>query len=71
MNLTAERLGQLMGASRVFYAEIANGLMTVKRDYVCGVGSIVGEHSLKAFGPDLLAAYKYGTPVVVRDVGLD
>ncbi|WP_442947366.1 PAS domain S-box protein [Novosphingobium sp.] len=71
MNLTAERLGQLMGASRVFYAEIANGLMTVKRDYVCGVGSIVGEHSLEAFGPDLLAAYKYGTPVVVRDVGLD
>ncbi len=71
MNLAADRLGALLGASRVFYAEIASGLMTVKRDYSCGVGSIVGEHSLNDFGPDLLAAYRVGTPVVVQDVGGD
>lgn len=68
MNLTAGRVGELLGASRVFYAEIANGWMTVDRDYNRGVSSIVGVHSLEAFGPDLLAAYRIGTPVVARDV---
>lgn len=71
MALTAARLGERLGASRVFYAEIAGGRMTVDRDYACGVSSIVGEHSLEAFGPDLLAAYRVGAPVVVRDVGGD
>jgi hypothetical protein len=32
--------------------------MKVERDYARGVDSIVGEHSLAAFGPDLLAAYR-------------
>ncbi len=71
MARTAERLGVWLGASRVFYAEIAGGRMTVKRDFARDVASIVGEHSLEAFGPDLLAAYKVGTPVVVRDVRSD
>ncbi|MFC4254975.1 PAS domain S-box protein [Altererythrobacter xixiisoli] len=68
MALTAVRLGEKLDASRVFYAEIANGRMTVERDHVQGVDSIVGEHSLEAFGPDLLNAYRVGTPVVVYDV---
>ncbi|WP_241126920.1 PAS domain S-box protein [Novosphingobium terrae] len=71
MNLTASRLGEHLGASRVFYAEIAGGIMTVERDHHHGVDSIVGVHSLEAFGPDLLAAYKVGTPVVVRDIPAD
>ncbi|HWV11910.1 MAG TPA: ATP-binding protein [Sphingobium sp.] len=71
MKLTAARIGEHMRASRVFYAEIASGQMTVERDYSCGVASIVGEHSLQAFGPDLLAAYRVGAPVVVRDVSGD
>jgi PAS domain S-box-containing protein len=71
MSRTAERIGEWLNASRVFYAEIANGQMTVDRDFTCGVATIVGEHSLQAFGPDLLAAYKVGTPVVVRNVGTD
>ncbi|NQE61951.1 PAS domain S-box protein [Caulobacter sp. RHG1] len=71
MSLTADRLGERLDASRVFYAEIASGRMTVDRDFARGVGSIVGEHSLEAFGPDLLAAYKVGTPVVMRDVSGD
>ena len=70
-NLAARMLGEQLGASRVFYAEIADGQMTVKRDYHQGVGSIVGEHSLEAFGPDLLGAYRIGYPVVVRDVRRD
>lgn len=71
MSATADRIGAWLGATRVFYAEIADGRMTVDRDYTSGVATIVGEHSLQAFGPDLLAAYKIGTPVVVRDVGAD
>lgn len=54
MAVTAARVGDHLGASRVFYAEIAGGRMTVERDHCKGVGSIVGEHSLEAFGPDLL-----------------
>ncbi len=72
MALTAERLGQELAASRVFYAEItARGWMTVKHDHACGVATIVGTHSLESFGPDLLAAYRAGAPVVVRNVGAD
>ncbi|MEH3045590.1 GAF domain-containing hybrid sensor histidine kinase/response regulator [Sphingomonas adhaesiva] len=72
MALAAERVGERMGASRVFYAEITTrGWMTVERDYARGVASIIGVHSLESFGPDLLAAYRAGAPVVVRDVGGD
>lgn len=72
MNRTAASLGELLGASRVFYAEITDaGMMTVERDYARGVASMVGVHSLASFGPDLLAAYRAGEPVVVRNVGGD
>ncbi|SFR96431.1 GAF domain-containing hybrid sensor histidine kinase/response regulator [Sphingomonas jatrophae] len=68
MALAAARLGELLGASRVFYAEIVGSLMTVEADHARGVASIVGRHSLEAFGPDLLKAYRTGMPVVVHDV---
>ncbi len=72
MALAARRLGEEMDASRVFYAEITTrGWMTVEHDYARGVSSIVGRHSLESFGPDLLAAYRDGAPVVVRNVGAD
>jgi PAS domain S-box-containing protein len=67
----ATRLGELLHASRVFYAEIAGGLMTVESNHASGVPSIVGRHSLESFGPDILAAYRTGEPVVVQDVGAD
>jgi signal transduction histidine kinase len=72
MDHAAQRLGRELTASRVFYAEITTrGWMTVERDYADGVASIVGRHSLESFGPDLLAAYRAGAPVVVRNVGAD
>ncbi|MDP1028397.1 PAS domain S-box protein [Sphingomonas sp. KR1UV-12] len=70
-SLASARLGDWLDASRVFYAEIASGRMTVESDHARGVPSIVGEHSLQAFGPDLLGAYRAGEPVVVRDVAAD
>ncbi|TNC09998.1 PAS domain S-box protein [Methylobacterium terricola] len=69
--LAARRLGERVGASRVFYAEIGGSLMTVERDYARGVASIVGRHSLAAFGPDLLAAYRDNAVVAVEDVAAD
>ena len=66
--LTAERLGERFGLNRVFYAEIAGSRMTVERDYARDVSSLVGEHNLEAFGPDMLAAYRDGAVIVVNDV---
>ncbi len=71
MSMTAVRLGEQMNASRVFYAEVNAGLMSVERDYHSGVGPIVGQHSLESFGPAILAAYTSGAPVVVHDVMTD
>ncbi|WP_288418314.1 response regulator [uncultured Novosphingobium sp.] len=71
MSMTAVRLGEQMNASRVFYAEVNAGLMSVERDYHSGVGPIVGQHSLESFGPAILAAYTSGAPVVVDDVMTD
>ena len=69
--VAARRLGRRLDASRVFYAEIGGSLMKVERDYARGVDSIVGEHSLAAFGPDLLAAYRDNAVVAVEDVAAD
>ncbi len=69
--VAAHRLGERVGASRVFYAEIAGSLMTVERDYTKGVVSLVGTHSLADFGPDLLAAYRDNAVVAVGDIGAD
>lgn len=71
VEVASRRLGERVGASRVFYAEIAGSLMTVEREYIDGVGTIIGQHSLAAFGPDLLAAYRDGTVVAVEDVPSD
>ncbi|KQQ40836.1 histidine kinase [Methylobacterium sp. Leaf125] len=67
----AERLGERFGLSRVFYAEFFGSLMRVERDYTRGVASLVGEHDLGAFGPDLLRAYHDRPIVKVDDVRTD
>ncbi|TNC48701.1 GAF domain-containing protein [Rubellimicrobium rubrum] len=67
----AEQLGERFGLSRVFYAELFGTLMKVQRDYTNGVASIVGEHDLRAFGPDLLRPYHECPIVKVDDVRTD
>ncbi len=71
MVTAAQRLGEWMDASRVFYAEIGGGMMTVHFDHCRGVPSLKGVHSLAAFGPGLIDAYRSGVPVVAHDVASD
>lgn len=67
--VAAERIAERLNASRVFYAEIgSDGMMTVERDHCRGVPSLAGVHSLAAFGPGLLDAYRSGVPLVICDI---
>ncbi|MET1754202.1 PAS domain S-box protein [Novosphingobium sp. RD2P27] len=66
-----QQLGERFGLSRVFYAEFFGSVMRVERDYTKGVQSLVGEHDLEAFGPDLLRAYHECPIVKVDDVRTD
>lgn len=70
-SMAVERLGERFGLSRVFYAEYFGSLMKVERDYTKDVDSIVGEHDLAVFGPELLRAYHDCPVVKVDDVLTD
>jgi len=70
-SLAVERLGERFNLSRVFYAEYFGNIMKIERDFTRGVVSIVGEHDLTAFGPELLRAYHECPVVRVDDVQTD
>jgi PAS domain S-box-containing protein len=70
-SVAADRLGERFGLNRAFYAEFFGSLMKIERDFARGVESIVGEHELEAFGPDLLSAYHECPIVKVNDVRTD
>ncbi|WP_084631776.1 GAF domain-containing protein [Agrobacterium larrymoorei] len=70
-SVAVKRLGERFDLSRVFYAEYFGNIMRIERDYTLGVDSIVGEHDLTAFGPELLRAYHECPVVKVEDVGAD
>ncbi len=70
-SVAAERLGERFNLSRVFYAEYFGSIMKIERDFSRGVDSIVGEHDLAAFGPELLRAYHECPVVKVNDVQTD
>jgi PAS domain S-box-containing protein len=65
------RLCERLRVSRVFYGEIAGGLLKVEQDHTRDVSSLVGEHSLKAFGPEFIATYRPGAVIAVEDVEHD
>jgi PAS domain S-box-containing protein len=67
----ARRLGEQFNLSRVFYAEFHGSCMSISRDYTRGVGSIVGDHDLAAFGADLLGSYHECPVVKVENVATD
>ncbi len=70
-SLAVERLGERFNLSRVFYAEYFGNIMKIEQDFTRGVVSIVGEHDLTAFGPELLRAYHECPVVKVDDVQTD
>ncbi|MDV3455795.1 PAS domain-containing protein [Sphingomonas sp. HF-S4] len=67
----AEKLCERFDLNRVFYAEYFGSVMRVERDFTKGVDTIVGEHDLEAFGPELLRAYHECPVVKVNDVATD
>jgi PAS domain S-box-containing protein len=70
-SVAAKLIGERFNLSRVFYAEIKDNLMRVEEDYAVGVASLVGDHDLTAFGPELLRAYHECPVVKVENVQVD
>ncbi|MBN2972534.1 PAS domain S-box protein [Roseomonas aeriglobus] len=69
IQLASERVASWLDANRVLFAEITDsGWMTVERDHLRGVQSLVGRHSLQSFGPGLLQAYRSGQPLVACNI---
>ena len=63
-------LGDHLGAGRAYYVEVreAEGYATIARDHVRGgLPSLIGHFPLAAFGW-VLALYRKGRPIVVRDL---
>jgi PAS domain S-box-containing protein len=65
--------GQHFKVSRCAYGEIdaAQDSVIVDRDYCDGVGSVVGQHPLDAFGAAIIAELTQGQTAVVEDVDRD
>ncbi len=61
-------LGERLGANRVVYFEARGDEYVVGQDYAVGVPSVVGRHTIAAFGPDQLAIYRAGRTAVEADV---
>lgn len=70
-SVAAKLIGERFDLSRVFYAEIKDNLMRVEQGYAVGVASLVGDHDLTAFGPELLRAYHDCPVVKVENVQVD
>ncbi len=70
----AEALGRHLGANRVGYGEVEETAryFTTERNWTDGtVPGREGTHDLAAFGPDVHASLKAGTPLLVPDVAQD
>jgi signal transduction histidine kinase/ActR/RegA family two-component response regulator len=66
-------LGEQLGASRVFYAEILDDGATalVRRDYVNGLPSIAGRHGVTLYGEGMIDPLKRGEHIVLDDAEHD
>ena len=66
-------LGEHLGASRTFYAEVKpdGDHITVTRDYCDGVPSMTGTYALSDYGPVVAACLTAGLPLVIEDVRTD
>ncbi|MGX9981572.1 PAS domain S-box protein [Methylobacterium fujisawaense] len=69
--VASRRLGERLGVNRVCYAQIEGEHLHIRREYVRGVPSSVGEHSIAKLGRDFLLAYRPGELVTSADVVSD
>lgn len=67
----ARLLGAHLSAARVFYGEVADGVLHVARDHTDGVASFTGRHRLAAFGEALVHILQAGHTAVIRDAATD
>jgi PAS domain S-box-containing protein len=69
LRVVASRLlGVYLQASRVIYAEVVGGKVTIEPGYVDGVKQIDGIYELQDYGPWLLESFQAGKIVVVGEV---
>ena len=68
--ISAQMLGQHLGASRVAYAEDGGDGKTfvVTRNYVKGANEVVGRYNYSDYGPDILASLQSGQVRVQPDI---
>jgi PAS domain S-box-containing protein len=66
-------VGRLLGVSRCMLADVdaANGLIHISREYLDGVASMVGTHSVADFGSFMREENEQGRTAVVNDVETD
>jgi|GEM_PF-1110009 len=69
----ARRVGSHFAVSRCVYADVdaKAGEVSIFRDYVQGVPSVAGRHSMGAYSPELTEAYRRGETVVIEDTRED
>jgi PAS domain S-box-containing protein len=69
---TAARvLGKYLNANRVAYFEVHGADYVVERDYVNDAVALAGGYPIDSFGSKLIAEYRAGRTVCVRDVSAD
>ncbi|MCU1500181.1 MAG: putative histidine kinase, hybrid [Acidimicrobiales bacterium] len=71
MQVTAQMLGEYLGATRCAYADVEpdNNQFTIRSDWsMPGVPSSAGVYSLDLFGPKATSNLRNGRPLVVHDV---
>ncbi|MET0542832.1 MAG: ATP-binding protein [Variovorax sp.] len=70
MQVTAQLLGEHLGATRCAYADVDpdNDRFTIRSDWSPGVPSSAGVYSLDLFGPQATSNLRNGRPLVVHDV---
>jgi PAS domain S-box-containing protein len=74
MAAAAELLGQRLNADRAGYAEMheAEGRFIITRDWTAeGVASTAGVHSIAAFGPRVMDAFRAGRTLRINDASID
>jgi PAS domain S-box-containing protein len=72
LQATATRIvGEYLGANRALYFEVRGSDYVIERDYVNGVGTLVGTYPIDAFSQSLVATLRAGRTVIQPDVSAE